>query len=95
MEFIWFHLIWDLVNYGIINKPGLKGCLSVINVWVFFSLSSSLPLPPSYIFIAGVVKTHDLLFQECELLQAIFDKTKYAHLLRASPRWDHDVTEKF
>ncbi|KAM3851483.1 cell cycle checkpoint control protein RAD9A isoform 1-T1 [Vipera latastei] len=43
----------------------------------------------------GVVKTHDLLFQECELLQAIFDKTKYAHLLRASPRLLADAVVHF
>ncbi|KAK9410383.1 cell cycle checkpoint control protein RAD9A [Crotalus adamanteus] len=43
----------------------------------------------------GVVKTHDLSFQECELLQAVFDKTKYAHLLRASPRLLADAVVHF
>ncbi|XP_032074370.1 cell cycle checkpoint control protein RAD9A [Thamnophis elegans] len=43
----------------------------------------------------GVVKTHDLSFQECELLQAVFDKTQYAHLLRASPRLLADAVVHF
>ncbi|XP_026521435.1 cell cycle checkpoint control protein RAD9A [Notechis scutatus] len=43
----------------------------------------------------GVVKTHDLSFQECELLQAVYDKTQYAHLLRASPRLLADAVVHF
>ncbi|KAM6466073.1 cell cycle checkpoint control protein RAD9A [Liasis olivaceus] len=43
----------------------------------------------------GVVKTHDLSFQECELLQAVFDKRQYAHLLRAPPRLLADAVVHF
>ncbi|XP_063145089.1 cell cycle checkpoint control protein RAD9A isoform X2 [Candoia aspera] len=43
----------------------------------------------------GVVKTHDLSFQECELLQAVFDTRQYAHLLRAPPRLLVDAVVHF
>ncbi|KAL7991933.1 hypothetical protein Chor_016189 [Crotalus horridus] len=36
-----------------------------------------------------------VLMKECELLQAVFDKTKYAHLLRASPRLLADAVVHF
>ncbi|XP_062974755.1 cell cycle checkpoint control protein RAD9A isoform X2 [Elgaria multicarinata webbii] len=43
----------------------------------------------------GVVKTHDLSFQECESLQAVFDTGQYAHALRAPPRLLADAVVHF
>nr|XP_020661652.1 cell cycle checkpoint control protein RAD9A isoform X1 [Pogona vitticeps]XP_020661653.1 cell cycle checkpoint control protein RAD9A isoform X1 [Pogona vitticeps]XP_020661654.1 cell cycle checkpoint control protein RAD9A isoform X2 [Pogona vitticeps]XP_020661656.1 cell cycle checkpoint control protein RAD9A isoform X2 [Pogona vitticeps]XP_020661657.1 cell cycle checkpoint control protein RAD9A isoform X2 [Pogona vitticeps] len=43
----------------------------------------------------GVVKTHDLSFQECESLQADFDTAQCAHTLRASPRLLADAVVHF
>uniref|UniRef100_A0AAR2J8L8 Cell cycle checkpoint control protein RAD9A n=1 Tax=Pygocentrus nattereri TaxID=42514 RepID=A0AAR2J8L8_PYGNA len=34
----------------------------------------------------GLLKTHNLSFQDCESLQAVFDKDSYANILRAQPR---------
>lgn len=34
----------------------------------------------------GLLKTHNLSFQDCESLQAVFDKESYANVLRAQPR---------
>ncbi|XP_066467580.1 cell cycle checkpoint control protein RAD9A isoform X2 [Tiliqua scincoides] len=43
----------------------------------------------------GVVKTHDLSFQECESLQAVFDTGQCAHALRAPPRLLVDAVVHF
>ncbi|XP_044294374.1 cell cycle checkpoint control protein RAD9A isoform X2 [Varanus komodoensis] len=43
----------------------------------------------------GVVKTHELSFQECESLQAVFDTEEYAHALRAPPRLLADAVVHF
>ncbi|KAJ6665580.1 hypothetical protein lerEdw1_003423 [Lerista edwardsae] len=43
----------------------------------------------------GVVKTHDLSFQECESLQAVFDTGQCAHSLRAPPRLLVDAVVHF
>ncbi|XP_061465512.1 cell cycle checkpoint control protein RAD9A [Rhineura floridana] len=43
----------------------------------------------------GVVKTHDLSFQECESLQAVFDTGQCAHALRAPPRLLADAVVHF
>lgn len=38
------------------------------------------------IFIAGLLKTHNLSFQDSESLQAVFDKDSYANVFRSQPR---------
>uniref|UniRef100_A0A8D0GZC0 Cell cycle checkpoint control protein n=1 Tax=Sphenodon punctatus TaxID=8508 RepID=A0A8D0GZC0_SPHPU len=43
----------------------------------------------------GVTKTHDLSFQECESLQAVFDTEQCAHTLRALPRLLVDAVVHF
>ncbi|XP_048339895.1 cell cycle checkpoint control protein RAD9A [Sphaerodactylus townsendi] len=43
----------------------------------------------------GVIKTHDLLFQECESLQAVFDTEQCTHTLRAPPRLLVDAVVHF
>lgn len=39
------------------------------------------------IFIAGLLKTHNLSFQDSESLQAVFDKNSCANVFRSQPRY--------
>nr|XP_028595604.1 cell cycle checkpoint control protein RAD9A [Podarcis muralis]XP_028595613.1 cell cycle checkpoint control protein RAD9A [Podarcis muralis]XP_028595622.1 cell cycle checkpoint control protein RAD9A [Podarcis muralis] len=43
----------------------------------------------------GVIKTHDLSFQDCESLQAVFDTGQCAHALHAPPRLLVDAVVHF
>ncbi|XP_015273053.1 PREDICTED: cell cycle checkpoint control protein RAD9A, partial [Gekko japonicus] len=43
----------------------------------------------------GVVKTHDLSFQDCDSLQAVFDTEQCTHTLRAPPRLLVDAVVHF
>lgn len=36
--------------------------------------------------VSGLLKTHNLSFQDCECLQAVFDKDNCTNVLRAQPR---------
>lgn len=39
-----------------------------------------------WVFVSGLLKTHNLSFQDCESLQAVFDKDNCTNVLRAQPR---------
>lgn len=41
------------------------------------------------VFVSGLLKTHNLSYQDCENLQAVFDKESCANVLRAQPRSAH------
>ncbi|XP_042314765.1 cell cycle checkpoint control protein RAD9A-like, partial [Sceloporus undulatus] len=70
------------------NTPGISH-KDTRTHWLSVSLTA-IPFPPT-----GVVKTHDLPFQECESLQADFDTGQCTHALRASPRLLADAVVHF
>ena len=66
--------------YFMLNVIGKKACILWNNAMVFNECS-----------VLGLLKTHNLSFQDCESLQAVFDKERSPNVLRAQPRFEHFI----
>lgn len=61
-------------------------CFYKVDAWFTITFFPEKNLKKSFIFFAGLLKTHNLSFQDSESLQAVFDKDSCGNVFKAKSR---------
>lgn len=86
---IWYgHVTSSNTSADITSHEGFETCLISYRTDAGFVYWH----PITVLFAAGLLRTHNLSFQDSETLQAVFDKNSCKNVFRANPRFVTDTT---